>query len=197
VGKAALTGAPVTLATGLSAGEGVNAASVSATGLVAYRVGGASETQLTWFDRSGAARGNVEQPDGALFDPRVAPDGRRMVVARVTAQGTNLWLLDGERMSRLTFGASIDYSPVWSPDGTRIMFATNRSGGLDLYQIYGLPLRCKRVFAFGSGSDCGRYIRPLVASVEAGPDDDSLAGASRSSRCLSHRSGYQAYPASV
>src|ERR1035438_10006990 len=40
-----------------------------------------------------------------------------------------------------------------------------------------------------SGSDCGRYIRPLVASVEAGPDDNSLAGASRLPRCLSHQIG--------
>src|SRR6516165_1592449 len=29
-----------------------------------------------------------------------------------------------------------------------------------------------------SGSDCGRYIRSVVASVEADPDDNSLAGAS-------------------
>src|SRR5438876_11655544 len=37
-----------------------------------------------------------------------------------------------------------------------------------------------------SGTDCGRYIRPLVASVEAGPDDDSLPGASRLAECLRH-----------
>jgi eukaryotic-like serine/threonine-protein kinase len=134
VGKAALTGAPVTLANGLSAGEVVNAASVSATGLVAYRVGGASETQLTWFDRSGAARGSVVAPDGSLYVPRVAPEGRRVIIARVTAHEPNLWLLDGARMSRLTFGAHADMYPVWSPDGTRIMFASDRSGTLALYQ---------------------------------------------------------------
>ncbi len=134
VGKAALTGAPVTLATGLPAGGDANSESVSAKGLVAYRVGAVSQTQLTWFDRSGAARGSVEQPDGALYDPHVAPDGRRVVVMRVTAQGENLWLLDGERMSRLTFGASIDFNPVWSPDGTRIVFSAERSGSFGLYQ---------------------------------------------------------------
>ncbi len=138
VGKAALTGAPVTLAGGLptAAGVGANLVSVSATGLVAYRVGAVSQTQLTWFDRSGAARGSVGAPAGNLLDPRVASDGRRVVVALGTAQGTNLWLLDGERMSRLTFGASIDTYPVWSPDGTRIVFGSDRStsGVLDLYQ---------------------------------------------------------------
>ncbi len=133
VGKGALTGAPVTLATDLSEGPGGNPVSVSATGLVAYRVGAASQTQLTWFDRSGAARGSVDQPDGILFAPRVAPDGRRVVVARGIAQGENIWLLDGTRMSRLTFGASADLFPVWSPDGTRIVFASNRSGPPSLY----------------------------------------------------------------
>ncbi len=132
VAKAALSGAPVTLATGLLVSG--NRVSVSATGLVAYRATAARQTQLTWFDRSGAARGSITAPDGTLFEPRVAPNGRRVVVARATAQGQNLWVLDGERMSRLTFGADIDFDPVWSPDGTRIVFGSNRSGAFDLYQ---------------------------------------------------------------
>ncbi len=138
VGRAALTGAPITLVPGLPAGPGVKpvSVSVSTTGLVAYRVGGGGQSQLTWFDRSSTTRGSVDEPDVALREPRVAPDGRRVVVARGTAQGTNLWLLDGARMSRLTFGASTDFHSVWSPDGTRIVFSSNRSGALafDLYQ---------------------------------------------------------------
>ncbi len=134
VGKAALTGAPVTLATGLPAETDGTPMSVSATGLVAYRVGTASQAHLTWFDRSGVARGGVDQPDGIPRVPRVAPDGRRVVVVGDTGQSVNLWLLNGERMSRLTFGAYIDFYPVWSPDGARIVFDSNRSGAYDLYQ---------------------------------------------------------------
>ncbi len=181
VGKAALTGAPLTLAGGLPAGSFVGSVSVSATGLVAYRVGAASQTQLTWFDRSGAARGTVIAPDGFLYDPRVAPDGRRVVVARATAQGTNLWLLDGQRMSRLTFGTSADQDPVWSPDGTRIVFASNRPGAIDLYQklVNGAvgdeqpllsPGQAKVVGAPTSWSPDGRFLLYTSGTLQTGAD---------------------------
>ena len=35
---------------------------------------------------------------------------------------------------RLTFDPATDESPVWSPDGTRIVFDSNRAGQYDLYQ---------------------------------------------------------------
>lgn len=44
--------------------------------------------------------------------------------------------------------------------------------------IYGLPLRCKSVFASGSRIGLRTIYPASVASVEAGPDDNSLAGAS-------------------
>ena len=35
--------------------------------------------------------------------------------------------------SRFTFDPAIDSNPVWSPDGTRIVFSSNKSGPYDLY----------------------------------------------------------------
>jgi hypothetical protein len=60
VARAALTGEPVTLA------DGVDAVSVAATGLVAYRNLAGNARQLTWVDRSGTARGTVGDADRSL-----------------------------------------------------------------------------------------------------------------------------------
>jgi Tol biopolymer transport system component len=138
VAQAALTGEPVTLADGVAVdGFGKSTLSVAATGLVAYRTGGGSQRQLAWFDRSGTARGTVGDADGSnLLGPRVSPDGHRVAAARTVQGNTDLWLLDGARTSRLTFDAAADDSPLWSPDGTRIVFRSRRTGiGTgDLYQ---------------------------------------------------------------
>jgi Tol biopolymer transport system component len=135
--QAALTGEPVTVADGVAVDDGVfrSAVSVAATGLVGYRTGEGSQRQLTWFDRSGTAWGTVGDPDGnGLSNPRVSPDGRRVAVIRTVQGNTDVWLLDGARRSRVTFDAARDDAPLWSPDGTRIVFRSNRTGQYDLYQ---------------------------------------------------------------
>ena len=136
VEKAALIGEPLTLADGVATeGDSRSAVSVATVGLVTYRTGASSQRQLTWFDRSGTARGTIGDPDGTLARPRVSRDGRRVAVSRTVQGNTDVWLLDGVRASRLTFDAAVDSYPVWSPDGSRIVFSSNRTGRFALYQM--------------------------------------------------------------
>ncbi|MSO45444.1 MAG: hypothetical protein EXQ59_01570 [Acidobacteria bacterium] len=133
----ALTGDPVTLADPVIADSNVNVAAVSASagGLVAYRTGAGSRRHLTWVDRSGKALGALGAPDeNGLAFPSVSPDGRRAVVGRTVQGNLDLWLLDGTRTSRFTFDAAADRFPIWSPDGSRIVFDSPRKGPRDLYQ---------------------------------------------------------------
>lgn len=78
-------------------------------------------------------------------DPAWARDGR----LAVTVDG-DLWMRDaaGQRWTRLTSGPAWDRHPAWTPDGTAIVFSSDRGGNPDLWQITvtangepGLPVR--------------------------------------------------------
>jgi Tol biopolymer transport system component len=56
---------------------------------------------------------------------------------RTGNNGSDLWLIDaksGGKNDRFTFDPGTETAPVWSPDGSRVVYASNRGGGFDLYQ---------------------------------------------------------------
>lgn len=106
------------------------------------------------FDAGGPPRRLLQGTDddpARVGGPAWSPDGALIVFSadRGEGQGTGLWLIrpDGTGLRRLTRpGAALrwvrDLRPAWSPDGTRIAFASNRhvtaeadAGDLDLYDV--------------------------------------------------------------
>jgi dipeptidyl aminopeptidase/acylaminoacyl peptidase len=112
--------------------------SVSTNGVLVYRSGGsAGNTQLAWFGRDGKPLG-VLGPIGLYNDVALSPDARRVAVSKRDPQGGHLdiWLMDVAHgvPTRFTFDPGLDTYPVWSPDGSRLVFASSRDGALNLYQ---------------------------------------------------------------
>ncbi|HUK86801.1 MAG TPA: hypothetical protein VLT85_03980, partial [Terriglobales bacterium] len=111
--------------------------SVSEAGLLAYQAGGSGAgSRLIWYDRSGKKLGTVGERQ-SYYSVALSPDGRKLAVAAGEAE-PDIWIYDLERgtKTRATFETGVgNLSPVWSPDGSRIAFASARTHHtLNLYE---------------------------------------------------------------
>jgi Tol biopolymer transport system component len=103
---------------------------VSNTGTAVYATGNPARTSLVWADREGKIEPLVKDQD-LYREVSQSPDGLKAVVRH----GLDLWMHDLERGTRirLTSGTGSNFLPVWSGDGARIVFASNRGGNWDIY----------------------------------------------------------------
>ena len=140
---------------------------VSADGrLIVSRPAGAGATQLTWFERSGEQTGTVGGP-GIFYQPRISPRGDLVAFNRPDTQSGNrdVWTVDVARgiAARLTIHPANDWHAVWSPDGKRMAFASDRSG------------QRETTLYFKQSIDAGGEELPLL-DLEGGPTDWSRDG---------------------
>ena len=103
---------------------------VSTTGTAVYATGNPARTSLVWADREGKIEPLVEDQD-LYREVNLSPDGQKAVVRHEL----DLWIHDLQRGTRirLTSGTGGNILPMWSGDGTRVLFASNRGGDWDIY----------------------------------------------------------------
>ena len=143
-----LTGEPFSIAANVGSTFGYVTAnprrnfSVSEDGVLVFDPHPKRErTQLMWVDRGGKPIASLVGPMDELYDVsslRLSPDDQRFMVTRTDPQtdSTDLYLSDvtGRNAKRFTTDLAFDNFPIWSPDGSRIVWSSNREGPFQLYE---------------------------------------------------------------
>jgi Tol biopolymer transport system component len=131
-----LTGQAIPIAENVGAG-GPNtpaAFTASATGVLAYGGDTAQLAQLVWYDRGGKQLSTVGSKR-FYRDLSLSRDEKQVAADILDTTHWDIWLLEMDRgiTSRLTSNPSFDMNPVWSANGSRLVFNSNRNGTFDLY----------------------------------------------------------------
>jgi eukaryotic-like serine/threonine-protein kinase len=148
--RMSLTGKPVPIAEGLTNNNAYAIFSASSNGVLAYRSDETASTAFAiyrpaWYDRQGKIVESLAGDAGRYADLSLSPDGTRVAVRRTDPQAAgkggqignwDIWLHELARgvSTRLTFDRAVSGMPVWSPDGSSIVYASDRDGLYDLYR---------------------------------------------------------------
>jgi Tol biopolymer transport system component/predicted Ser/Thr protein kinase len=144
VNRLEVKGRPIPVVDGVArvisgrASNGLTQLGISATGSLVYATGPASassaQPRLAVIDRTGKLE-ELKLPAGFYERPRVSPDGSQLALGSEESGGTHIWIhdLSGKSSIRqLTFDGKNRF-PIWSHDGTRVAFQSDRDGDLAIF----------------------------------------------------------------
>jgi len=134
-----LSGGRMLLIPEVSFTDGQANLSSSATGVLAYQTTSHKDQQLAWFDR----QGKLLELVGPLNDYRawsLSPDEKRVAIQENDASspgGNAIWIMDltrgvPSRLSDVSTGFAAPFFPVWSPDGSAILFSRGTDRAMSL-----------------------------------------------------------------
>jgi len=107
----------------------------SGDGKLIYLPEATRQSVLQWYERGGRPLATLGEPDYYLH-PNLSPDGSRIAVVRGKPQSGDqeIWILDvdGGREERLIFEKGDYESPLWSPDGSRLIYGCTPNSARDV-----------------------------------------------------------------
>lgn len=126
-------GGPIAIAGSVLPGQ----CAISDSGTLVYFSGTAVQKlrTLVWVDRNGLEEPITPKSD-VYSHPRISPDGTRVALTVGPMANSDIWVRDLIRktMIKVTGDESrTDVSPLWTPDGKRIIFRSNREGSPKIY----------------------------------------------------------------
>jgi len=134
----ASVGAPVQLGTDVLGEPRTDVVTAAADGhLIVYvslESAGAFDRRLVWVERDGSEGPVRGLGEGAYVYAQVSPDGERVALdirdRGLNAEGS-VWIWDStvEVLRPLARGDATHRAPVWTPDGRRVVFTNEPSGG--------------------------------------------------------------------
>jgi serine/threonine-protein kinase len=123
------TGTPVALLPGIQTRDGVAAAVVAGNGALAYVAALPPSSELVWVNRDGDETAIDPGLQMAFNAGAISPDGSRLAISSLEPSGAGtVWIYDllQRTLSRFTQDGALNFRPVWTPDGTNIVYASDR-----------------------------------------------------------------------
>jgi eukaryotic-like serine/threonine-protein kinase len=124
------------------------------------------ESALWIVDAAGGSPRRVEGTGDAAH-PAWSPSGARLAYWRITVGQRDIYTIasEGGTPVAVTADTAVDWSPVWSPDGRFIYFASDRGGSMNLWRI---------AVDEASGTPRGRA-EPVTTGVQAAADQPAFS----------------------